>query len=607
MSATVHTLRADHGQFLVAENGGGNEGELVGDPPYPKGLAVANRDRAGGPGDWGTIGIEVSDQPEFVGLYVETDQTDGRRYLCCENQGRDGIVVFNRPALGGDEKFRPVVSADGTRVSFESQVRPGYFVKAWPDGRVSLDQPMWEGEPTDVPGGYETFTADPPLSGSAAPVDQPLHGVITASYDQGVRDGTGSVLPRVLHVGDLLARFHYDRPGAERWLDEIGGAGWQAVRSWTVLRGSYWEDWGTPITPDHPWYWDNLRAFAQALTARGLRWLVSQGDLCAWTGQSGRIAFMQQLAHELKALGGNESLMFGVDCGNETLWNGEDDPQQLREVLDAFLAVLDTPIRTLTSWDEEHPNHLLVGDVQRDLHTGRWPWPQVARRVFNVGYEVTPHVFTMYSEPAGQGCQEYGGDTRVGHHVSATSEPGEWNDGDPEIQLAYAAIHAIAKGTFVCFMSPGVITDESFTNYPAFSLVPRLYAALPRDITAWTTFHGGENRAFSPDRILAVPADDSLDVRCDHAMGPNGQRVCVAYGPAGSYDLRVVNTFRGKLLDLDQLHAVDVAWSAGQVIQFSWKRAIVLSGVIGGAVTTTTSAYRNPRTGRGFVRVPPPA
>ena len=591
MASTLHTFRADHGLYLCAEEGGAPEGTII--AGRPGGLLTATREAAGA---WETFTVE----PQELGVVAL--RSSGGFYACCENEGRDGIVVCRSVSVGGWERF-VVVSDDPTRVSFEAECRRGFFLKAWPDGTVTLDQPLWEGEPVATPGGYETFTADPPLPSGAAPVDQALQGVLTADYDAGIRDATGPVLPRVLHVGDLLAHYNYDPEWAEEVLDEIAAAGWQAVRTWTILRGSYWEDWGTPITPDNPLYWDTLRAFCQALRARSLRWLVSQGDLCAWTGQSGRIAFMQQLAHELTAQGGNESLVFGVDCGNETLWNGEDDPQQLREMLDAFLAILDTPIRTLTSWDEDHPNHLLVGDVQRDLHTGRWPWPQVARRVFNVGYEVQPHVFTMYSEPAGQGCQEYGGDRRVGHHVSATSEPAEWNDGDPEIQLAYAAIHAIAKGAFVCFMSPGVITDEPFSNYPAFSLVPRLYAALPRDITAWTTFHGGEGRSFSPDRILAVPADDGLDVRCDHAMGPNGQRVCVAYGPAGAYDLRVVNNFHGTLLDLGTLEVVDVVWAAGQVVQFSWKRAVVLSGVIGQPVTTTTAAYRNPRTGRGFVRV----
>ena len=592
MTATYHTLLADHGRYVCAEEGGAPEGTII--DGRQGGLLTATREAVG---PWETFGVEPQ-EPGVVAL-----RSVNGFYACAENAGQDGVVVCRSTSVGGWERF--LVHGDGTRVSFEAECRRGFFIKAWPDGRVTLDQSMTGDPPTPIPepGAYETFTADPPLPGTGAPVDTPLQGVITADYSAGIRDATGPVLPRVLHVGDLLARYHYDPEWAEEVLDEIAAAGWQAVRSWTVLRGSYWEDWGTPITPDHPWYWDNLRAFCQALTSRGLRWLVSQGDLCAWTGQSGRIAFMQQLAHELTAHGGNDSLMFGVDCGNETAWNGEDDPQQLREMLDAFLAVLNTPIRTLTSWDEDHPNEFLVGDVQRDLHTGRWPWPQVARRVFNVGYEVQPHVFTMYSEPAGQGCQEYGGDTRIGHHVSATSEPAEWNDGDPEIQLAYAAIHAIAKGQFVCFMSPGVITDESFTHYPAFSLVPRLYAALPQDLTTWTTFHGGEGRAFSPDRILAVPSDDGLDVRCDHAMGPGGQRVCVAYGPAGHYDLRVVNNFHGKLLDLGTLEVVNVAWAAGQVIQFSWRRAIVLSGVIGGAVTATTSAYRNPRTGRGFVRV----
>lgn len=511
-------------------------------------------------GPWETWRIVPID-PTHVALLSNFD-----RYLCTDESYN---VMADRLTIGPWETWE-VVIVDDTHVAFKGNFGL-YLCYDTVAQKVSADRPEY--------GAWETFEVTPwwvkPIPD---PVFEPIQGIPHGDYDSGVCDDTGSRLVVICHAGDLMARYYYDPTSACTRLDEIAAAGYHGVRAWTVLRGSYWEGWGMVITPDMDGYWDCVCRFADELMRRHLRWLVSQGDLCAWTGQDGRKNFMRSLAEHLRDMGGTEALVFGVDAGNETAWNGESEASALREVVDAFTDVLPVPFWSLTSWDEEHPNDYVSGDSIRDLHTTRGPWPQPARRVFNVGYETQPHLFTMYSEPAGLGCQEYAGDNRVGHHVSATAVPSEWNDGDPEQYVTYAACHAIAKGCFVAFFSPGVISDESFNNYQAFLLIPKFYAMLPKDLGSWWTFHGGEGRSFSVDRILAVPSDDGLDVRCDHAAGSGGQRICVAYGPEGTYRLRVVNNFKGVVINPHDLSVEDVEWAKDQTVEFTWKRGRVILG-----------------------------
>jgi hypothetical protein len=124
-----------------------------------------------------------------------------------------------------------------------------------------------------------------------------------------------------------------------------------------------------------------------------------------------------------------------------------------------------------------------------------------------------------------------------------------------------------------------VISDEKFANYAAFTLMPRLYARLPKDLQSWRTFHGGENRPFSPDRVLAVPADDNLQVRCDHAASGN-RRMCVTYGPVGRYPLRIVNNFRGHVIDPGTLDETPVELTKDHVFTAGFARGVILLGEI---------------------------
>src|SRR6187397_704584 len=127
------SLAADHGQCLAAEQGGGDQGEIEGG--QPKGRAVANREHPGGEGDWQTFALvpDPDGEPDVYGLRVTADGED--RFACCEDEGKAGIVVFNRIVLDAWQKFIVWRHDDG-RLSFESWCRRGFFIKAFPDGHV---------------------------------------------------------------------------------------------------------------------------------------------------------------------------------------------------------------------------------------------------------------------------------------------------------------------------------------------------------------------------------------------------------------------------------------------------------------------------------------
>ncbi len=124
------SLKSDHGKFLTAEHGGGREGQT--DGTRPKGIAVADRENPGNEGDWQTITI-VPAEDGFVGLRVDAEES---MFACAENEGKDGVIVFNRPSLGDWEQFK-LWRHDTGGLSFESKVRPGFFIKALPDHSVT--------------------------------------------------------------------------------------------------------------------------------------------------------------------------------------------------------------------------------------------------------------------------------------------------------------------------------------------------------------------------------------------------------------------------------------------------------------------------------------
>jgi Fascin domain len=519
----------------------------------PDGRIEANREKEG---PWELFTVE--EQHDGTVAFLSAHGT----YLGAEPPELGSSVYCDRRRVGPWECWTPEMQSAGV-YAFKSH-HGGYLV-------VEVDQTVRADR--TAAGEWESFDATMPVHLEPTPVLAPIIGTLHASYSAGCADDNGPRLVVGCHAGDLLSRAMYDKPAVERSLDEIADAGYQFVRTWTILYGGYWQSFTGEVHPGNVNYWTTVDWYADALLARDLRWLVSQGDLMRWSGTTqGRREYMSRLAARLAP----KNVAMGVDACNEGGNNGEGNVEALKAALDAFTDVLPLPIRSLTSTSETDPNRFLVAGVLRDIHSTRDPWPKSGRYPFNVGYEAQPRVWNLQPEGPGYGCQEYLNDRRVGHHVSSTPETSQWNDNDPEIGGCLAALHIIGKALYVWFASPGVISDEPFTNYAAFTAVPKLFALFPANVQGWRTFHGGEGRIFSVDRVLAVPASGG-DVRCDHAASGD-QRICIPYGPSGSYTMRVVNHFEGVLIHPGTLEQTPVSWRRDQMVTLEWRRGRVLIG-----------------------------
>jgi hypothetical protein len=340
-------------------------------------------------------------------------------------------------------------------------------------------------------------------------------------------DDTGPVLPVGCHAGDLLALWARDPEWATAELDDIASAGYHGVRTWTWLEGPYWERLGRAISPRAAAYWDAVASFAAALRARGLRWIVSQGDLMrGLPGWDARRSFMRELAGVLREAGALE-VVLAVDAGNEAWQNGEDDPAALRDALDAFRAELDAPVWSLTSPQGEEPEELAryAGSVY-DVHGARHGHlSDKLRHAFSVGYEAAGRAgvprLGIQSEPPGPGAL-----------VSVTEHQEELDD---EGCVLLAGMHLLARQATVYFSSPGVSVRErgEFSRSPGFARVPELLDLLPRDLMTWPVLiHGGER--WRGVRVWRAEGT----TRVDQAISGDGRVVAVAYAPDGPPLLR---------------------------------------------------------------------
>jgi len=311
------------------------------------------------------------------------------------------------------------------------------------------------------------------------------------------------------HFGDGLSRHTHDPSGTYTVLDAIAEAGYDGVRTWTVLRGDYWRN--REVGPWQSDYWEDVANFRDALRRRGLRWLVSQGDLMrALPELHTRHVFMAQLAGMLTL-----EDVIGVDAGNEAWQNGEADPARLGYAMQAFRTVLPVPVWSLTDAGSEEPADLLryagsVGDVH-SYRGGRW-YDKV-RHIWNNAYEGISDCPVVQSEPAGPG-----------QRVSVTENKHEL-DADALHAMAVAA--AMSGQLWVYFSGPGVISDEGerMADMPGFATTPAVLARLPRDVGAGERVHGGDR--FRDRRVFAA----SGDMRAEHSLLNDGRFVALLYGP----------------------------------------------------------------------------
>jgi hypothetical protein len=353
-----------------------------------------------------------------------------------------------------------------------------------------------------------------------------LQGTLQISHES-YTDDTGSVLPIFCHAGDLLSLFARDSAWALAELDDIATAGYAGVRTWTWLDGVYWERLGRVFSPTRyrpEDYEEIVRLFARSLRVRGVRWIVSQGDMLRFAPD--RRGFMVRLAEILAEEGGTE-VVCAVDGGNEAWQNGETDPGRLRAIVDAFRAVLPVPVWSLTSPPGEDPSELdeyagTVYDVHGARHGRYYDW---IRHAFSIAYEGKPACrLGIQSEPPGPGPL-----------VSAV-HPEAKRELDDEAMCVLAAMHLMARQATVFMSSPGVSVRErgEFRRQPGFTAVPRLAEWLPEELMRYERlFHGGE--VFRGQRVCAAVED----VRCDHAMSHDGRFMVCIYGPPGAYRIPI--------------------------------------------------------------------
>ncbi len=408
----------------------------------------------------------------------------------------------------------------------------------------------------------------PPIAGRIEFIDHGIHGI---------KDANGQRLIVGLHAGDLLSEaFNHGWTKVLRSLDYAQSRCIHFVRTWTNLPAPDW--WGVPPRPGtfsvkNEEHWAYLDRFMDELLARDLRWLVSQGDLMwlAPGNQAWLNDYMTQLGKRLQAKGGQDTVVFGVDAGNEA-WNFTrcEDPVLMGGMLDAFLKQCPVAIRSMTSARDEGMLNQFDGPPVSitDKHGSRGAFRHAAERSFTVGYwDGKTHPYTIDSEMPG-----------CGPKVSATDHPEEWME--PESMGMITLIALVSHQIPVVMSSPGVyLSDESFEQYDAqLSLGPKIAAMLPADIQSWQLFHGGPDRPFSPDQILCAPEKPG-NFRCDHARGPNNSYGVMIYQDApGPLSIEAINGFDGQMLDPGTLQWTPITFAKGQHVSFNFRRGRFLLG-----------------------------
>jgi hypothetical protein len=384
----------------------------------------------------------------------------------------------------------------------------------------------------------------------------------------GFHDATGPVNPLWEHAGNLLAIFVRDASRALGELNDVATAGYQGIRVWGTLGcgaataggcppGSFWR--GHEVGPDvTPAYWDQVAAFADALRARGLRAVWSQGDV----GQIDRRDYMRRLA----AVDQERPFIDVIDCGNEAWQTGEPDARKLAECVSHYQNAGGRALLTLTSPPGEGKDELDAYSIAPaqlfDVHSyrGGHSWDK-RRHIFSIPYEGKPaKQYGIGSEPPGNGPR-----------VSVTDNKHELDD-EAVPTLAVASMYS--RQGFVHFSSDGVIVDGGLKTGAGFWTTPTAVDWLPKDVMGFTTLHHGGD-TWRGWRVLKAQGETRVDCRT-HV---DGRFACTIDGPAVlGQQLEVERSFTGRLCDPGTGHCEDVQRSAGQTLPVSFARGRVFVG-----------------------------
>jgi hypothetical protein len=395
-------------------------------------------------------------------------------------------------------------------------------------------------------------------------------------------DDQGPVLPLYAHAGDLFSLFTRNQARALTELDAVARAGYHGVRVWSALgcspaapcperdehgKPAFWlgREVGPQLTPD---YYSHVGRFFAALKARGLRAVWSQGDVQA-------IGDRQDFMIRIAALDQEFGVIDWIDCGNEA-WHAEHiTPAVLAECVGFYQSAGGRALKTLSSPPGEEIPALDAFSIDPadafDVHSARkgHSWDK-RRRISDLtrdgdgDRQATPRRrLGICSEPPGSGSL-----------VSVTENQDELDD--EAIALLALASH-IARQAFVWFSGEGVQVDRGLATEAGFHSVPKAVQLLPADVMRYDVRHhsGSSSRAA---RVLEAQGD----VRVDGALAVDGRFAYTIDGPPGSYALKVLRNFEGRLCHPGTAVCEPVSKMAGELLTLSFTRGRLLVGKAAG-------------------------
>lgn len=350
------TIETDHKTFVCAENGGEPyiEGKVTG-------LGVANRTHAGA---WETFEVVRSeDGDNTLGL-----KSANGFFGCFENEGKDGVFVFNRPSLGAWEKIVVHALPDG-RVGLEAACRPGWFLTAEPDGRLSVRQPMFDGQPSMTPGGWESFVVQ--FSNTAITSGRRPDGHVYQK-NRGFHDAAGPFLAVTATHMDAINLVATDPDRFRDNIDYIASMG----MSQRVLGILGWQG-DERVDPRHPDYWSWLAYVIDYAFENGIRTQFTVfADLFfipELQSQSGRLRHCDKVVEFLRLR--REKLLAIEGCnepGNSDLWSRYGTASDLVEVTRKIGQALDVPYAAGALYGGPHSTtawHLAEDHISEEART----------------------------------------------------------------------------------------------------------------------------------------------------------------------------------------------------------------------------------------------
>jgi len=418
---------------------------------------------------------------------------------------------------------------------------------------------MWENEPSLDPGGYETFTADPPISFFTS-IPSAISGQLRIT-EAGWADDAGSFLPIGLHVGDLFSVFVRDPDKAESIVALAQVAGYPLIHFWMNLGtlGDYWSgrECGPGYTPD---FWTKLSLFGDLLDQYGMKGGYNLGDYKLWSGTHSE--FFAELGRHLKSRP-NQTAAY-VFGGNEAWQTGADSKTEISDALEAFTAECNTvPVTTTAPPSEGYDDiqnwcggdfYAIHGFRDNEDHDR-------IRHIFSVPWEGhPPSKYGWQDEPTGPGDEV---SVKARHCY-------EGRDVDANHMCALAVQSLMCNQGFNYFCGAGVKSDSLLTDYAGFYEVAKAKAIVPIDIMGWPgVLHFGSSQ--SGNRVFSPSAEDTL--RFDHRISHEGRIFGIFYGDEGHTSARCERACYLTLVHWDGSVSPEKQFDLGQEIHFDFVRS----------------------------------